>query len=331
MKKVKLLLVLAWFANIVDAQVFVEETTTLDDYFFPSMHWADYDNDGDKDLVISGGIDTTNDYSADTSSIKIYNNNNGVLTALNTPDIYGLHLGFVKFIDIDNDNDLDLITAGQNYTDITNYFFTIYENINGNFTVKQQLEGGVYSSLDFGDYDNDGDLDLLVTGAYQVTSGPTVKTRIYNNDNGVFTNSNINLEGVQNGSAQFGDFDLDGDLDLLIMGQNENYTYILKTLINNNAVFTAGQDLPGMYYGWFAFGDYDNDGDLDFAVMGDDTNDDYAAKIYTNSLGSFSELATLNGIDNSSGTNPIAWGDYDNDGDLDLVIKTYLELIIIGQ
>ncbi|WP_452600093.1 FG-GAP-like repeat-containing protein [Pontimicrobium sp. MEBiC01747] len=321
MKRYMQFLLFTIIINSVYGQTFLQENTSIDNFFYPSIDWADYDNDGDKDLVISGGVDTSGDYSADISSIKIYNNNNGTLTSINTPNIYGLHLGFVKFLDIDNDSDLDLITSGQNYTDITSYYFTIYENVNGNFTVKQQLDGTIYSSLDYGDYDNDGDLDLLVTGAYQANSGASKMSRIYNNESGTFTDANIVLPAVQNGNAQFGDFDTDGDLDILIMGTDENDLYILKTFINNNTVFTEGQNLPGMYLGWFTLGDYDNDGDIDFAVMGDDTNDDYAAKIYTNVSGSFSELVTLNGIDNSSGTNPVAWGDYDNDGDLDLVIS----------
>lgn len=333
MKSIKLIVIAILLVNSAYSQIFTQETSVVDDFFFPSMDWADYDNDGDKDLVISGGVDTSGDYSADISSIKIYTNNNGVLSVLNTPDVYNLHLGFVKFLDIDNDNDLDLITAGQNYNDITTYYCTVYENDNGSFTEKQQLEGVIYSSLDYGDYDNDGDLDLLITGAYQSTTGTPRMTRIYTNTNGTFTDSTIALPGVQNGNAEFGDFDNDGDLDVLVMGLDVNDAYILKTLFNTNAIYTEEQSLPGMYLGGFALGDYDNDGDLDFATMGDDTNDDYASKIYTNTAGNFTELTTLTGIDSSSGTTPIGWGDFDNDGDLDLVAagtdvdyndKTYL-------
>lgn len=296
-------------------------STTVTNFFFPSLDWGDYDNDGDLDFVISGGVDTTNNTFADTSIIKLYQNTNGTFTEVATPNIYGLHLGAVKFVDIDNDKDLDLITGGQNYTNITTYFLTVYENNNGTFTTKQQLSGTIYSSIDIGDYDNDGDLDLLVTGANQTASGSGVSTKIYTNTNANFVDSGISLPGVQNGTAQFGDFDLDSDLDIILMGLDENSTYVLKTYTNANGSFTELQSLPGMYLGWLALGDYDNDGDLDFAVMGDDTNDDYAAALYTNNNGSFAlSSVSLTGIDSSSGTSSIAWGDQDNDGDLDLIM-----------
>lgn len=301
--------------------VFVETDTILDNFFYPSTDWGDYDNDGNIDLVISGAIDTTGDNSPNESAVRIYKNNNGVLSEMNTPNITNVHLGFVKFIDIDNDGDLDLLVSGQNYTDITSYDFTVYENINNSFIAKQQLEGVILGSIDFGDYDNDGDLDLLVTGGYQMFAGASSLTRIYNNINGTFTDANMGFIGLQNGNAQFGDFDNDGDLDILVMGIDENSTATLKTYFNTEGIFIEQQVLPGIYYGSFAIGDFDNDKDLDFAIIGDDNNGDYTGKIYSNTNGVFSEFTNIVGMDVSSGTTPIAWGDYDNDGDLDLVVS----------
>lgn len=316
-----LFLLLVLLGKSVVAQVFTEESTNLDNFAYPSMDWADYDADGDMDLVISGAVDTSGDQSPDTSTIALYNNDNGVLTEVETPEIYGLHLGFVKFMDIDNDGDLDLLANGQNYNNIFEYNFTVYENTGSGFVEKQELEGMVFASVDVGDYDNDGDLDILVSGAYQSSEGASSLTRIYTNEAGTFAQANIELPAVQNGNAQFGDFDNDTDLDIIIMGLDSDGNNIMEIYTNEAGSFTLGQTFPGISYGSLALEDFDADGDVDIAVIGNDVNYDYTTIIYENVAGSFSEYTTLTGLDNFSGTNPIAWGDYDNDGDFDLILS----------
>lgn len=307
-------------AYIANNYIFEQIASDIPNYHYPAICWGDYDNDGDQDLAISGALDVDEDFFGETSAIDIYQNNNGIFSAINTPDIYGLHLGAIQFADIDLDGDLDFIATGQNYEDILTYPLSIYTNNNGNFTSTQELSGSIYSSVNTGDYDNDGDLDILLSGAYQSADGAAVQTIVYNNNNGVFENSNIALTGVQNGDAQFADFDNDKDLDILLMGTDVNDDYILHVYSNNNGEFELTQELGGMYLGAFALADYDNDNDIDFAIMGDDTNDDYAAFVYNNNNGVFELAHTLEGIDNSSGYSPIAWGDYDNDGLRDLMI-----------
>ncbi|KPA12620.1 secreted protein, partial [Candidatus Magnetomorum sp. HK-1] len=70
------------------------------------------------------------------------------------------------------------------------------------------------SSVAFGDYDNDGDLDILLTGD---TGGKIAK--VYRNTGGSFSeDTGINLTGVYDSSVAFGDYDNDGDLDILLTG-----------------------------------------------------------------------------------------------------------------
>lgn len=321
--------------SAVPTDLFSEISTTTSDYWYASSDWADINNDGNLDLVISGGIDTDNDDYADSSKIDFYENVNGTLTLTSQANVADLHLGSVKYLDYDNDGDIDLVTSGQNYNDIYTFYLTVYENENGTFSVSQQLEGVVYSSIETGDYDNDGDLDLLVSGAFQDAGGASLYTRIYENVNGTFSDANAGLPAVQNGNAVFADVDNDSDLDILITGYDINGDNFSALYTNDNGSYTLATLPFTTAESWLALGDYDNDGDLDFAYSGYDDNYDYVTKIYNNDgNGTFIDSGfSLEGVGNFTGNNPIVWGDYDNDGDLDLVFagtdnnyddKTYL-------
>src|ERR1041385_2109411 len=67
----------------------------------------------------------------------------------------------------------------------------------------------------WGDYDGDGDLDVLVAGPGKRDVSVTT---IYNNSGGNFTDSGIVVVPLQFAAAAWGDFDGDGDLDLAMTG-----------------------------------------------------------------------------------------------------------------
>ena len=76
------------------------------------------------------------------------------------------------------------------------------------------------SSVAWGDYDGDGDLDILLTG---FNSSNLPISKIYENNinvGGTFTDIiNAGLEGVSFSSVAWGDYDGDGDLDILLTGR----------------------------------------------------------------------------------------------------------------
>jgi predicted nucleotidyltransferase len=177
------------------------------------------------------------------------------------------------------------------------------------------LTGVSGSSVAFGDYDNDGDLDILLTG----DSDSGIIAKVYRNTGGSFNeDTGFSLTGVYGSSVAFGDYDNDGDLDILLTGDSDS-GIIAKVYRNAGGSFSedTGFSLTGVYRSSVAFGDYDNDGDLDIVLTGK-SDSNRIARIYNNSSGIFTEATNINltGVDYSS----VAFGDYDNDGDLDLLI-----------
>jgi hypothetical protein len=168
-------------------------------------------------------------------------------------------------------------------------------------------------SVAWGDYDNDGDLDALLTG----NTGSRF-SGIYRNDTGTFNEIGAGLPGVDRSSAAWGDYDNDGDLDILLTGDTGS-GFLSRVYRNDGGGIFAdiGAGLPGVADGSVAWGDYDNDGDLDILLTGD-TGSGFASLVYRNDgNGAFSNVnAALPQVSGSS----LAWRDYDNDGDLDILL-----------
>ena len=125
--------------------------------------------------------------------------------------------------------------------------------------------------LDWGDYDNDGALDLLASGAKYVgepfnNSDPA--TIIYRNDgNDQFTIVDTTITGTENGTALWGDYNNDGNLDVLVCGRFEiEFGYSAAAEIwekDSSGSFTRTVVLDSLDYPNAAWPDINNDGYLD--------------------------------------------------------------------
>jgi uncharacterized repeat protein (TIGR01451 family) len=269
--------------------------------------WGDCDNDGDLDIILTGAAGA-DPYAA------MYRNDDGVFTDF-AAGLAPVRYGAVAWGDYDNDGDLDLVLTGSAQGGAA--VARLYRNYDGGFTdVGAALQGVSYSAVAWGDYDNDGDLDLLLAGT---TTGSARLARLYRNDGqDVFTDVGAGLPGFHRGSAAWGDYDDDGDLDVLLTGDTGS-GYVARVFRNGGAAgFTdIGAVLQGVISGSAAWGDYDDDGDLDIVLSGD-SGSGYVARIHRNDGGgAFTDIgAGLEGVSRSYA----AWGDYDNDGDLDLLL-----------
>ena len=180
-------------------------------------------------------------------------------------------------------------------------------------------------SAAWGDYDNDGDLDILMTGNNSFGTQLSVSKIYHNNGDNTFTEqTGISLTGVMNSSVAWGDYDNDGDLDILMTGYyNDGTIHYISRIYRNNGdnTFTeqTGINLDNVANSSVAWGDFDNDGDQDILLAGQLVSGGVISKIYRNNgNNTFTEVSdiSLTGV----GYGSVAWGDYDNDGDLDILI-----------
>jgi hypothetical protein len=218
--------------------------------------------------------------------------------------------------DYDNDGDVDCFVV--NWYGVNNLF---YKN-NGDGTFEQVTsgafvnDGGHSETASWGDYDNDGKLDLYVTN-----SGGNKNNFLYhNNGDGtlgkISTGPQVN-DGSTSRSVNWTDIDLDGDLDLFVTNEeNEN-----EDLYRNDAgAFTQVLDGPLLQGGKTtissSWGDYDNDGDLDVYLANDQSND----WLFRNNNGVFEKINSGPVVTSGGNSFGSQWGDVDNDGDLDLFV-----------
>ena len=270
--------------------------------------WSDCDNDGDPDLAVMGLTP------GGGTSLRVYRNNvtNFVAIPGNFVNVYGGDLGWS---DVDGDGDQDLLVCGVTAQLAGSPYFTkLYRNDRTNFvSIAHPFPNCYLGVVAWGDYDADGDEDLFLAGT---GAADLPEAQLFRNDAGTFTNTGANL-GLQSiGGAAWGDFDQDGDLDLLLTGQGAQ-GYMTSILRNDAGTFTDIQaGLTGLIWSACSWGDCDGDGDLDAAVAGYDagTSQSYTW-ILRNNHGTF--------VDTGAGTHgmylgELHWVDVDNDDRLEL-------------
>ena len=282
-----------------------------------SVNWIDYDADGDLDLFVTNGHE-------DGEPAFLYRNDgapNWTFTKVtDDPIVQDLaKADGASFGDVDNDGDLDAMIVTW-YGDLN--LFYLGDGAGGfvKNTTEPQANIGTYSeTCSWGDYDGDGWLDLYVANSGQSGLVPNL---LYHNDGaGSFTQvdvPNVTTDPRTTRGVNWVDYDGDGDQDLFVVNESNQLQNLYRNegdgtftpVTGDPIVSTAGSS-------WTAsWADIDNDGDLDAYVGNWGNQNDFL--FLNDGDGTFTRnttdiLVTSGGFEACSG-----WGDYDNDGDLDL-------------
>ncbi len=311
---------------------------------------GDMDNDGYREVFV-----TTEDHDFNR---LFYNNGDGTFTdiSISAGVFEGGNSASATFGDINLDGFLDLYVTNwcvemfnmethDTFPTMQNY---LYMN-NGDLTfTESSVEYGVEDSTGCGlaatftDFDNDGDVDLLLGNDFGPLPG--------NSDNRMFENrypdpffldvsaqQNLDMEMFSMGIA-IGDYNEDQQLDYYITNEGSDallksdggtYTYDTQLAGVNNQFVTC---LDGITvrptYGWgCGFGDFDNDTYLDLFVVNGDLHWQYPrpcvdeSKMFINEGdGTFQDQTLQLGLSDPYMSRGGAFADYDNDGDLDILL-----------
>ncbi len=339
----------------------VSGTTTRNDTIFTNVSyeagfegvnsnflaWGDYDNDGDEDLLISGD--------------RLFRNNGAPdWTFTDVTESLGLTNagGYGVWGDYDNDGWLDIYTcSGKGSTDV---LFKNYKGVFKDASAAAEIPDNTdaHTAAGWADYDNDGYLDIYITGGEDWNDGNPVyygDILLHNNGDGTFSNVTASAGVDTYDSPKYGrgvawcDYNEDGYIDCYV----SNYRIVANYLWENNGdgTFTdvaldrgvAGEEytrLGDTYYAHTVgsvWADFNTDGDFDIWETALVHKDLYRGPICGDSqlLISDGEAGDWGFTNERSGSGipekqigggedelfvGIAVGDYDNDGYEDMFI-----------
>ena len=229
--------------------------------------------------------------------------------------------------DFDGDGWLDLVVSDWNPSGQLRYF---RNNGDGSFTERTGEAGlsGLFGGLNLlqADYDNDGDLDILVLrGAWLDRVGRHPNSLLRNDGGARFRDvtfeAGLGEDHFPTQTAAWADFDNDGDLDLFV--GNESFP---SQLFRNNGdgTFSDIAEAAGVTNDEIAkgavWGDFNGDRLPDLYV----SNFGAANRLFRNNGdGTFTDLAAEAGVSYPFKSFPAWFWDFNNDGQLDLFVSGY--------
>ncbi|MCX6286509.1 MAG: FG-GAP-like repeat-containing protein [Bacteroidetes bacterium] len=304
-----LLLLFTGIANNLSAQTQpfeLVQNTGLPDLAHSWVSWGDYDRDGDLDVAICGD-------SAGIPRTYVYRNDNGLFinSGFALPHLTN---GSIEWGDADNNGWLDLLITGNDAGGDTKAYVIAFSNgspVASAIPLPYAVSSG---QAHWGDYDNDGRLDILM-------AGNNIAKILHNNGCLGFSEIAAPLPALTYASCNWVDYNNDGQTDVFVCG-HVDVGDVSKLFRNDHGVFTEVSVQPsgilGLSLGSSKWADLDRDGDMDLLISGVDTAFGYLL-IYKNKGNDVFEQID-NYTFNLFSTN-MGIADYDNDGRPDFIVN----------
>ena len=293
---------ISWFEDIDGTQNFSKQhiiSTTV--YNAKSLKAKDIDGDGDMDVFVAS---ETGD-----KILMFRNQGDGtfenefvITTSTNGPNM-------IQIVDMDDDGDLDIISSSYHDDKIA-----WYENEDGlgSFGVQQVISTGINGVITVytGDFDSDGDLDLVASGGID----SIVAWFEHTDGQGNFEPMVAIAYGMyQVYSMDIGDIDGDGDLDILSGSSSGGSDLSWFENLDGNGQFNYANEITSTASAVVSLNDVDNDSDLDVVMT---IGDDIIWKKNQDGLGNFSNGGHIMDIRYDKSFHAV---DIDFDGDIDIV------------
>ena len=317
-------------SNLNEETLIYDQVRLGDGLFEGKVKLADLNNDGQLE-ILQVGLDSDNTTSGRPKLI-IYSYDNDSNNSFSQNDvsdqIEALSNSSFDLGDVDNDQDLDFVITGFDQSSgLKSYLYENISDTGGDF--KLELTDNNFAatrdgSIDFFDYDTDGDLDILITGTG--TSGDIFEIYV-NKLNEDITDwprlNTIDIPGLRHSKIEYGDFNGDNYIDISYTQAvgDGNSTEQIFFINNGDNTFYVDNDFsinsfPFMQARKTIVGDFNDDGKPDI-VRPHGAHGFHAQPTITLSSENGYEVVLLD-----SGPvyhyHTVSSGDIDNDGDLDL-------------
>lgn len=270
--------------------------TVLSTSLTSAVHYiVDLDSDNQMDIVVSGiaGIQPM--------TLVFYNQGNFGFQQQNVIQNSG---SLIHFADFDTDGKNELLLSGS---DNGQPFFNIYKLVSGSWNLVHDSIRVEASSIQTFDFDNDTDQDLFISG---IDSDNNPGSWLYLNHPDLYFKRSSSVANLR-GKTSVSDLNHDGRLDILLSGVTETGNNNSVIFLNQLTGFTIKDSIPQLNNLNLFTGDFNSNGSSDLSLYGTQSNGDSV-----NLIQYFNEsYDTLN----SQNLRSQAFGDYDRDGDLDLI------------